>query len=97
MTTEVEFGQLLEQTERECITAVREYMRTNDQQLRPGAVVGQAMFGAIQRRRQSEGAREALHYAIIRDLAENKEALAEYIRRTLPNHPVVPALPDGMK
>lgn len=55
--------------------------------------IGQAAFSAIQRRRQSDSAREATNFQMARALSENRDELAAYIRITSPDIAIVKALP----
>ncbi len=46
--------------------------------------------------KQTEGAREAVFYSMARDIAENPEQLAHYIKVTLPDVPLAQALPKKL-
>lgn len=49
----------------------------------------------VTRHEQTQGAQAATTFAMARELAENSQQLAEYLRIAMPSAPVVKALPPG--
>ena len=87
----------MERVEKASLELIYKVLRTDspDDGLLERTRIGQAAFSAIQRRRQSDGAREALHFAMARSITQDPEALATYIRVTNPDSAIVKALPGG--
>lgn len=94
---ELTVEQEMERVEKAALEAVYRYLRTDnpDEELLTKARVAQTQFGSIQRRRQSDGAREALYFGMARSMTDDPTKLAEYIRVTSPGAPIVRALPPG--
>lgn len=61
------------------------------------ARIAQATYSACAKMKQNESASTAVNFSVARELAENKEELAKYVRLAMPGHPIIPALPTGKK
>ncbi len=87
----------MERVEKASLELIYKTLRTEEpaQDLLERTRIGQAAFSAIQRRRQSDGAREALYFGMARSMTDDPEKLADYIRVTSPGAPIVKALPPG--
>lgn len=94
---ELTVDQEMERVEKAALEAVYRYLRNDkpDEELLTKARVAQSQFASIQRRRQSDGAREALYFGMARSMTDDPARLAEYIRVTSPGAPIVKALPPG--
>jgi len=58
---------------------------TSDEKLIPGARIAATVFSACQRRRQTEGARDALNFMMARELSDNRKELQIAINKALPD------------
>lgn len=94
---ELTIEQEMERVEKASLEAVYRYLRNDnpDEELLTKARVAQSQFASIQRRRQSDGAREALYFGMARSMTDDPAKLAEYIRVTSPSARIVKALPPG--
>lgn len=61
------------------------------------ARLAQATLGACAKLKQHESAIAAVNFAMARQLAEDKEELAKYVRLSLPRHPITLALAKPKK
>lgn len=97
MANQLSISEEMERVEKASLELIYRVLHTDDADpsLLERTRIGQAAFSAIQRRRQSDGAREALHFAMARSITQDPEALATYIKITNPDSAIVKALPES--
>lgn len=76
---------------------LRKFFRKKERTSRDIGVarVATSVLSAWTRQQQTKSAAEATRFMVARELATDKEQLAEYIRLTMPDYPVAKALPEA--
>lgn len=75
------------QLESEAGKVLLRHLRTDDPSLKERVKTATTIISASTRREATKGAREALHFAVARTVAQSPEQLAEYVRATQPSFP----------
>jgi len=87
----------LVQLETESSEALLRFFKAED--LSPSMIgaakIAASAFSTCARRRATATAEKALGYQMARDLASDKDRLAEYVAVSMPSAPIVKALPKG--
>lgn len=95
MTQESEdrFGDLAGQA----MNVLQKFFRKKDQASKDIGVarVATSVLSAWTRQQQTKSAQETTRFMVARELASDREQLADYIRLTMPDYPLVKALPQG--
>lgn len=81
----------------EAIEVVREFLRNPSAEREQMARVKYAssMVSNYVKHEQTQSAREATNFMMARELAQNSEQLAEYLKAASPSAPVLKALPSA--
>lgn len=92
-TTEGRFSKLAEQAMNE----LQKFFRMKDATTKDVGVarVATSVLSAWTRQQQTKSATDATKFMVARELAQDKDQLAEYIRLTMPDYPLVKVLPEG--
>lgn len=95
MSTETKFGLLAEQA----ITALQRFFKKKENTTKDVGMarVATSVLSAWTRQQQTKSAENATRFMVARELASNKDQLAEYIRVSMPDFAVTKALPTGKK
>jgi hypothetical protein len=87
--------ELMEEVAREASRSMLDFFRSgiDDAQGIAKARVAASAVASFSRMKQAESAHQAMLVSLSRDLAKDKDELQAYIRATMPNSPLVKALP----
>lgn len=85
----------LESLTNQAITTLSEFLGSDDVDTKQigRARVAASVLSNYARMQQVRSAREATTFMMARELAQDSETLAKYLRASMPNSPVVKALP----
>lgn len=93
MTTEKKLGSLAEQA----ISSLREFFNQGEHTGKDigSARIATAVLSSWTRHAQTKSAEKATMFMVARELASDKEQLAEYVRLTMPDLGLTKALPEA--